>query len=78
MPDASPDAGRDRGPRRPAISGRDVAGAGFLMLSANLLCAGIGAGIGALVGAVVPLAVAGFLVGFFVGIYVVAKRFREI
>jgi hypothetical protein len=78
MPDASPDAGRDRGPQRPTVTGRDVAGAGALMLSANALCAAVGAGIGALVGALVPLAVAGFLIGFFVGIYVVAKRFREI
>lgn len=69
-----PLSGRDR----PRATGRDVAGAGVLMLSANLLCAGIGAGLGALVGLVVPLAVAGFLIGFFVGMYVVAKRFREI
>jgi hypothetical protein len=69
---------RKREPRQPTLTGRDVAGAGMLMLSANLLCAAVGAGIGALVGATVPLAVAGFLVGFFVGIYVVSKRFREI
>jgi hypothetical protein len=60
------------------LTGRDVAGAGVLMLSANLLCMAIAAGLGVLFGAVVPLAVAGFLIGFFVGIYVVAKRFREI
>jgi hypothetical protein len=60
------------------MTGRDVAGAGVLMLSANLLCMGIAAGVGALVGAVVPLAVAGFLIGFFVGIYVVAKRFHDL
>jgi hypothetical protein len=63
--------------RRP-VTGRDVAGAGMLMLSANLLCAAVGAGVGALVGATVPLAVAGFLVGFFVGIYVVARRFHDL
>ena len=63
---------------RPPLSGRDVAGAGFLLLSANLLCAAIGAGIGALVGATVPLAVVGFLLGFFVGIYVVIRRFRDL
>jgi hypothetical protein len=63
---------------RPPVTGRDVAGAGMLMLSANLLCAAVGAGVGALVGATVPLAVAGFLVGFFVGIYVVAKRFHDL
>jgi hypothetical protein len=78
MTDAPPDAGRERGPRRPVVTGRDVIGAGAMMLSANLLCAAVGAGIGALAGAVVPLAVAGFLIGFFVGIYVVIKRFREL
>jgi hypothetical protein len=69
---------RQREPSHPTITGRDVAGAGALMLSANLLCAGVGAGLGAVLGITVPLAVAGFLVGFFVGIYVVSKRFREI
>jgi hypothetical protein len=78
MTDAPPDAGRESGQRRPVVTGRDVAGAGMLMLSANVLCAAIGAGIGALVGAPVPLAVAGFLIGFFVGIYVVVNRFREL
>ena len=82
MTDAPPDGGRGRGPRRPVVTGRDVAGAGALMLSANLLCAavvaGIGAGVGALVGHVEALAVAGFLVGFLLGVYVVAKRFREL
>ncbi|MFL5823950.1 MAG: hypothetical protein ACJ764_10960 [Solirubrobacteraceae bacterium] len=63
---------------RPPLTGRDVAGAGMLMFSANLLCAAIGAGLGALFGVAVPMAVAGFLVGFFLGIYVVIKRFREI
>jgi hypothetical protein len=63
---------------RRSITGRDVAGAGMLMLSANLLCAAVGAGVGALLGAAAPMAVAGFLVGFFVGIYVVVKRFRDI
>ncbi len=60
------------------LTGRDVAGAGALMLSANLMCAGLGALLGALVGAVVPLLVGGFLVGFLVGIAVVIKRFRHI
>ena len=69
---------RKRDPGRAALTGRDVAGAGALMLSANLLCAAVGAGLGALIGATVAMAVAGFLIGFFVGIYVVSKRFREI
>jgi hypothetical protein len=64
--------------RRPPLSGRDVAGAGALLLSVNLICVAIGAGIGALVGAVVPLLLLGFFVGFFLGIYVVAERFRDL
>jgi F0F1-type ATP synthase assembly protein I len=63
---------------RPPITGRDVAGAGALLLSVNLVCAGIGAGIGALVGAVVPLFLLGFFIGFFLGIFVVARRFHEL
>jgi hypothetical protein len=63
---------------RPPVTGKDVAGAGALMLSANLLCAGIGAAIGALVGALVPLALAGFLIGFLVGIRVVISRFHDL
>jgi hypothetical protein len=63
---------------RPPFTGRDAAGAGALLLSVNLVCAGVGTGIGAVVGAAVPLALAGFLVGFFLGIRVVAKRFRGI
>jgi hypothetical protein len=63
---------------RPPMTGRDAAGAGVLLISVNLLCAGVGAGIGALVGAVVPLMLAGFFVGFFAGIAVVARRFRAL
>jgi hypothetical protein len=63
---------------RPPIRGRDVAGAGALLLSVNLVCAGIGTGIGALVGAAIPLLLVGFFVGFFLGIYVVARRFHDI
>jgi hypothetical protein len=64
--------------RRPPVSGKDVAGAGALLLSVNLSCAGIGAGLGALVGARVPLLLVGFSVGFFLGIYVVFRRFHDI
>jgi len=60
------------------LNGKDVAGAGALLLSVNLVCAGIGAGLGALVGAVVPLFLAGFLVGFLAGIAVVVNRFRDL
>jgi hypothetical protein len=63
---------------RPPVSGKDVAGAGALMLSVNLICAAAGAGLGALVGATVALLLAGFGIGFFLGIYVVAKRFRAL
>jgi hypothetical protein len=63
---------------RPPVTGRDVAGAGALMLSVNLLWTAVGAGIGALLGAVVPLALAGFLFGFLMGIWVVAKRFHAV
>jgi hypothetical protein len=62
--------------RRPPSTGRDAAGAGALMFSVNLMCAGVGAAVGALVRTLVPLLRAGFFVGFFVGIAVVAKRFR--
>jgi hypothetical protein len=63
--------------RRP-LTGRDAAGAGFLLLAVNIACAGIGAGLGALVGALVPLLITGFFVGFFAGIAVVARRFRDL
>jgi hypothetical protein len=63
---------------RPPVTGRDVAGAGALMLAVNLMCAGIGAGLGALVGAAAPLGVVGFLIGFLVGIRVVANRFHDV
>jgi putative Mn2+ efflux pump MntP len=63
---------------RPSISGRDVAGAGALMLSVNLLCAAIGYGIGAIFGAAVALAIIGFLIGFLLGIWYVIERFKDI
>ena len=63
---------------RPPTTGRDVAGAGALMLSVNALCAGIGVGIGALVGAIIPLGLLGFLLGFLLGIRVVARRFHDL
>jgi hypothetical protein len=63
---------------RPPVTGKDVAGAGALLLSVNLLCTAVGAGIGALVGATIPLLLAGLLIGFLVGIRVVIKRFRDI
>ena len=58
--------------------GRDVAGAGALLLAVNLGCAGIGAVIGAALGATIALLLVGFSVGFFLGIYVVARRFHDI
>jgi hypothetical protein len=65
---------RDRSETKP-VTGRDAAGAGFLMLAVNAVCAGIGAAIGLAIGALVPLLIAGFLIGFGVGIRVVVKRF---
>jgi hypothetical protein len=62
---------------RPGFTGSDAAAAGFLMLSVNLICAGIGAGIGALVGALVPFLIVGFFAGFGLAVYVVARRFRS-
>jgi hypothetical protein len=63
---------------RPPVTGRDVAGAGALMLSVNVMCAAVGFGVGALLGAAVPLAIAGFLIGFLVGLRVVARRFGNV
>jgi hypothetical protein len=63
---------------RPPVSGRDVAGAGALMLSVNLMCAAVGVGIGALIGAPVALGLAGFLIGFLMGIRVVVRRFHDL
>ena len=63
---------------RPPVTGRDVAGAGALMLAVNLVWTAVGAGIGALVGALVPLTLAGFLFGFLMGIRFVAKRFHDL
>jgi hypothetical protein len=61
---------------RRGFTGADAAAAGFLMLTVNLVCAGVGAGLGALVGALLPLLIVGFFAGFGLGIYVVARRFR--
>lgn len=60
---------------RRRVTGRDAAGAGFLMLAVNALCAGVGAAIGAALGALVPGLIAGFFIGFAVAIRFVAKRF---
>jgi F0F1-type ATP synthase assembly protein I len=62
---------------RSPLTGRDVAGAGVFLLSANLLVAAIGAGIGALFGEALTGGIVGFLIGFLVGIYVVPRRFRD-
>ena len=58
------------------MTGRDVAGAGVFLLSANLLFAAIGAGIGALFGGALAGGIIGFLIGFLAGIYLVIRRFR--
>ncbi|MGZ4167560.1 MAG: hypothetical protein ACXVRW_10695 [Solirubrobacteraceae bacterium] len=59
------------------MTGKDVAGAGALLLSANLMCAAVGAGIGALFGVALAGGIVGFLIGFVVGINVVIRRFRD-
>ena len=61
---------------RSPLTGRDVAGAGAFLLSANLLFAAVGVGIGALLGAALAGGVIGFLVGFLAGVYLVIRRFR--
>jgi hypothetical protein len=61
---------------RSPLTGRDVAGAGVFLLSANLLFAAIGAGIGALFGGALAGGIIGFLIGFLAGIYLVIRRFR--
>jgi ABC-type nitrate/sulfonate/bicarbonate transport system permease component len=59
------------------VTGRDVAGAGVFLLSANLVFAAIGAGVGAVFGGALAGGVVGFLIGFVVGVYVVIRRFRH-
>ncbi len=61
---------------RSPLTGRDVAGAGAFLLSANLLFAAVGAGIGALLGAALAGGIVGFLIGFVAGVYLVIRRFR--
>ena len=73
-----PENRRSPSPSRRPVTGADAAGAGFLMLAVNLVCAGIGAGIGALIGAVVPFALIGFAVGFGLGIRVIIRRFNAL
>jgi pilus assembly protein TadC len=61
---------------RSPLTGRDVAGAGIFLLSANLLFVVIGAGIGALLSAALAGGIAGFFIGFLAGVYLVIRRFR--
>jgi hypothetical protein len=63
---------------RPPVTGRDVAGAGALLLAVNAICVAIGLGVGEIVGQPVWLAVAGLLIGFLVGVRVVIGRFRDL
>lgn len=67
-----------RGGEASPMTGRDAAGAGFLMLAVNAVCTGIGAAVGALVGALVPCLLVGFFVGFGVAVRVVVKRFNAL
>jgi hypothetical protein len=55
-----------------------AAGAGALLISTILFCAGLGLGIGALLDAPVPLALGGGGVGVIGGFWLVYSRFKEI
>jgi len=58
--------------------GSGPAGAGLLLISTILVCAGAGLGIGALIGAPVPLAFAGGAIGVVAGFWHVYSRFKDI
>jgi hypothetical protein len=59
-------------------STRDAGVAGFLIVSAVILCAGVGAGLGTLVDAPGPLAVIGVFAGFGLGLRLVYTRYRDL
>ncbi len=61
--------------RKPVARG---AVAGMLMLTALLLCGGLGALVGALTGAVGIFLTGGILVGFFAGFAAVRARFPDL
>jgi len=69
---------RMRPPRasRPATPG--AAGAGLLLVSAIVVCAGIGAALGALIGAFPLFFIAGVFAGIASGTWVVYRRFRDL
>jgi hypothetical protein len=58
--------------------GTGPAGAGLLLISTIIVCAGAGLGIGALVGAPVPLAFVGGALGVAMGFWYVYSRFKDI
>jgi hypothetical protein len=60
---------------RPA---KGAAGAGALLISSILFCAGIGLGLGALFGAPAPFALGAGGVGVVLGFYLVYGRFKDI
>ena len=57
---------------------KGTAGAGALLISSILVCAGIGLGLGALVGAPATLALIAGGVGVGVGFWLVYARFKDI
>jgi hypothetical protein len=59
-------------------TGADAAAAGFMVIAAILVCAGIGFGLGSLVGLAVPLGLAGLFAGLVVGFRLVYARYRRI
>jgi hypothetical protein len=59
-------------------STRDAGLAGFMIVSAAVVCAAIGTGLGALVGAPLALGVIGVFIGFGLGFRLVYARFKDI
>jgi hypothetical protein len=57
---------------------RGAAGAGALLITTILVCAGVGLGIGALIGAPLALALVGGGLGVAGGFWLVYSRFKEI
>ena len=57
---------------------KGTAGAGALLISTILVCAGIGLGLGALIGAPATLALIAGGVGVGVGFWLVYARFKDI
>ena len=75
MPERDPRQPIPAKPAKPVMRGSV---AGTLLISAILLCMGIGVGIGALVGAVVQLGLLGLFLGLGLGFALVYSRFKDL